>query len=1262
MLKAKPVLIQTKQVEMLMSSKRARMEIYQLNAESVNGNFEMPVKFIKVDKSELLTIENPHYAELIRDNAHLTGVEITDNDKKNQLPVHVILGSGEYARIKTQSKPQVGNDGEPVAELTKLGWFVMSPGAEFDRKTMLLTQTSQTDYEELCRMDVLGLADTSENDQSMVHSEFKEQLVRAPEGWYETGLPWLGNHPELPNNKSGSLQRLESLTRRLRRKGQYPEYNQVMEEQLEANIIEKAPQEVSGKEFYIPHKAVVRETAATTKMRIVYDASARASPDAPSLNECLNPGPSLQNRLWDVLVRQRAYPVAVTGDIRQAFLQIRIRESERDALRFHWQTNEDKEIQIYRFTRALFGLAPSPFLLNGVLQAHLDTWEKERPEVVAELRKSLYVDDLVSGGLTTQQAQQNKQESTVILHDATFQLHKWNSNHRELEDSTNAGSENEMQTYAKQQLDNKAEGSKMLGLKWDKQRDTLKVVIPVEEAPPTKRGILGKLARIYDPLGLVAPVTLTGKQIYREVCEAKIPWDIPLNNNLLQVWKHWEQQLPVEYEVPRSITLYQEEIEEVELHAFGDASGQGVGAAVYSVVRQRSGTTQQLVAAKSRLAKKGLTIPWLELVGAHMATNLLINVRNALDNVPAPQLYGWIDSTVALHWIKGNGQYKQFVANRVAKIQLHQQIQWRHVPSSDNPADLASRGGSVQSSTLWQRGPEWLQSKQHWPENKVTEASPASEKEAKITREILNVAKIEPDRDEFDDLLERVSLWRTLRVGVWIRRFAHNCRNKEKKFGPITAEEVERERTWWIKRIQERDRLEAHYTKIKAELNLQANEDNVAVCHGRIQGKHPIYLPRSAVFTEKLVERMHYETLHGGVGLTMAAIREQYWVPKLRSLVKSVRRKCNGCMRFRATAFTRPAPGKLPQDRTTTGGAAFEVIGTDFAGPIRYKRTPTKEGKAYLAIFACSLSRAVHLELLRNMETETFISCLKRYIARRGRPRVIYSDNGGTFVKAAKWITNLRQDEKLRGLLEQYDINWKFNLSRAPWWGGQFERLIAVVKSAMFKVIGGAKLSWLELNEVLLDIETQINRRPLSYVEDDVQLPTLTPESFLHQRSTQLPEQETWRIKEADLRKRAKFLKACKEGLWRRWKREYLTALRERHNLAHKASKHEPKEGDVVIVKSDNKNRGTWPLAIVRKTYPGRDGIIRAVELKTSNGIIERPVQFLYPLELECDITSVVRETNQLNPEAPQFRPRRDAAAAAEVRVKQIQAMEDNEV
>ena len=162
-----------------------------------------------------------------------------------------------------------------------------------------------------------------------------------------------------------------------------------------------------------------------------------------------------------------------------------------------------------------------------------------------------------------------------------------------------------------------------------------------------------------------------------------------------------------------------------------------------------------------------------------------------------------------------------------------------------------------------------------------------------------------------------------------------------------------------------------------------------------------MYLPADAVFTRKLVQRIHVETLHGGVALTMAAIREQYWIPTLRQLVKSVRSACWGCKRFIASPLTVPPPGPLPTDRTD-GGTTFEVIGTDFAGPIKYKQRKKGEEKAYLVIFTFSLSRAVHLELLSSLETSNFITCLKRLIARRGRPRVIYSDNGGTFIKAAK--------------------------------------------------------------------------------------------------------------------------------------------------------------------------------------------------------------------------------------------------------------------
>ena len=249
-----------------------------------------------------------------------------------------------------------------------LEWYnttLMSPGKEFDKNIMLLTQTSQIDFEDLCRLDVLGLHDTPDHDQSSVFDEFKERLTRSPEGCYETTLPWKANHAELPSNKEGSLKRLKNLNKKLQHEGLTAQYDAIIQEQLAESVIEKAPSTSwSQKEFYIPHKSVICKSAESMKMRIVYDASVRATPDSLSLNDCLHPGPALQNKLWDVLIQQRGFPVVLAGDIKKAFLQIRIHESERDFLRFHWQADSESEVQTYRFTRVLFRLAPSPFLLD----------------------------------------------------------------------------------------------------------------------------------------------------------------------------------------------------------------------------------------------------------------------------------------------------------------------------------------------------------------------------------------------------------------------------------------------------------------------------------------------------------------------------------------------------------------------------------------------------------------------------------------------------------------------------------------------------------------------------------------------------------------------------------------------------------------------------------------------------------------------------------------------------------------------------------
>ena len=328
------------------------------------------------------------------------------------------------------------------------------------------------------------------------------------------------------------------------------------------------------------------------------------------------------------------------------------------------------------------------------------------------------------------------------------------------------------------------------------------------------------------------------------------------------------------------------------------------------------------------------------------------------------------------------------------------------------------------------------------------------------------------------------------------------------------------------------------------------------------------------------------------------------------------------------------------------------MIGVDYAGPLAYKVSKKKEGKAYILLYSCSLIRALHLELLPSLETQDFIISLKKFIARRGRPKKVYSDNGGTFVGAASWLKLVMHDEQINDFLAQNGIKWQFNLSEAPWWGGQFERLVGLVKRALHKSIGRGLLTWKELEEVLLDVEVALNGRPLSYAEDDLEMPMLTPNAMLYPQTNLLPELEPYHVEPTDLRKRARYLKRCKVAMWSRWTSEYVRGLRERHNLKC-GKKPAIAEGDVVIIQGDDKNRNQWKLGIVKELIVGRDGTVRAAKLKAGKGTLERAVQHLYMLQLSCDKT-VTNIQPQLNPDALTFRPERNAAVAARLRIQEI--------
>ena len=245
-----------------------------------------------------------------------------------------------------------------------------------------------------------------------------------------------------------------------------------------------------------------------------------------------------------MLIRGRFHPVALVGDIRKAFLQVRIRADDRDVLRFHWLHNKDHlRVRTLRFTRALFGLVPSPFLLGGMIQHHLDGCRAKHPDAVEEIERSLYVDDLVSRGETVEQVREMKSTFTEIISQATFSLHKWNSNEQELDVEETQKSEDNL-SFALQRLGVTNGECGLLGLTWNKETDEIGVAYPSEAAQPSRRGILGKIAKIYDPLGLVSPTTLQGKMLYREACDGKYAWDAPLPEALAQRWSKWERSLP----------------------------------------------------------------------------------------------------------------------------------------------------------------------------------------------------------------------------------------------------------------------------------------------------------------------------------------------------------------------------------------------------------------------------------------------------------------------------------------------------------------------------------------------------------------------------------------------------------------------------------------------------------------------------------------------------------------------------------------------
>ena len=355
----RPSCKETRCIEQMFGTVTKHVEIYRVSifSNAVEG-FSFDVDCINAEKPKLMYLPNPRNEQLKQRYPQLRRLQFSDKGaSESQLPVHIILGAGDYQRIHSSEQPTVGQDPvtDPGAEFTMLGWMMFGRQAlkSSEVKKGFFVRSSQSEFEKLCSLEVLGPTDQSDMN-SELHEDFTEHIRKTEDSYYETRLSWKHDHLPLRSNKELATARLCSTTRRLERIGKLSEYNDVLQDHIREGIIETVPPKPTGEVLhYIPHHVVICEEAESTKLRVVYDSSAKQNSQVPSLSNCLEVGTALQPKLFDIPLRNQMKHYVI-GEIRKAFLQIRIKEEDHDVQSLFWYDNlKDRNIMEYRLTRVI---------------------------------------------------------------------------------------------------------------------------------------------------------------------------------------------------------------------------------------------------------------------------------------------------------------------------------------------------------------------------------------------------------------------------------------------------------------------------------------------------------------------------------------------------------------------------------------------------------------------------------------------------------------------------------------------------------------------------------------------------------------------------------------------------------------------------------------------------------------------------------------------------------------------------------------------
>lgn len=885
----------------------------------------------------------------------------------------------------------------------------------------------------------------------------------------------------------------------------------------------------------------------------------------------------------------------------------------------------------YVTTAVAFGDKPSGVIAMTAIQKTVERCTANLPEVKNIMCKNMYVDDIVHSCDDTDEALELMNNINLVLAEGGFKIKHW------------LMSGNEIGNSDLSLLDSREE--KVLGLNWDPKEDKFSYKVKLnfskkfrnvregpcltrsdlEEKIPkvlTKRTILSQVAAVYDPLGLIAPFTLTSKLLMREIImsekdrNAAYTWDDPLSDRLRAKWCSFFHEM---YEL-ENLTFDRcikpnDAVGDPMLVIFSDASSLAYGACAYVRWKLTNGCYHaRLIMAKNRIAPiKKITIPRLELCGAVLSCRLRLTLEKESDWKFQSVMHVVDSSIVRAQIQKESYGFGTFVANRLAEIQAKTDPNdWWWVSTSENPADMTTRPchpNYLHTYSLWQKGPDFLTDEIcKWPISK----SCREELPDRISVTLACVSRMEPEPEPGIVNIDRYSCYNKLLRVIARVIAAVKSRSFKAEFCQPNPDWIREAEKYLIR--EEQKALQTDWKRAYQRLGPSMNNEGIIVVGERIakwlkenwNQESFILMPPSSQVVKLYIKHLH-EIDHGGVESTLAKLQGKFWVPSARRLIKTVKAQCVICRKLE-TVTANQRMGQVSSERLKPT-PPFYYTALDLFGPFAIRDTVKRRtmGKAYGVIFNCLATRAVYLDLVDTYNTQSFLTAFRRFVSLRGHPHTIHSDSGTQLVAASKELKVIRQTwdvTEIMGSSANKGITWIFNKSAdAPWQNGCSEALIRLVKRALAIAIGDSKLTFGELQTVLFETANLLNNRPIGMKPGvDIEMGSyLCPNDLLLGRNNNgVPAGKM--LEQSSEKSRLVFIDRIVSSFWKKWQRDYFPTLIVRQKWH--VDRRNVCPDDIVLLQDTDGFRGHWRLAQVKSVKQSRDGKVRDVVVRYK---IKRP-------------------------------------------------------